>query len=105
MNYEKELDVRHEKVCKLVDEFARLVSKIASSDEKAKIRKGAPFVDAVLDCDHHMVMIQAFQNLFDREPWFPSDLDRRFCTEEEMNEDHSLIESAWEVCEDNHYFI
>lgn len=95
----------HETVCRVVDAFSKLVRGIADNKEKQQIKKGTPFVDAVLDCDHNMVMIRACQSVLGREPYFPSDVEIGNCTEKEMLKDHALIESAWEICEDNRYFL
>lgn len=95
----------HETVCAVVDAFSALVREIADTDEKHQIKSGVPFVDAVLDCDHNMVMIRACRSVLGREPYFPSDVEVGNCTEREMLKDHALLESAWEICEDNRYFL
>ena len=101
------MEKKHAKktVCAVVDVFSEMVRGIADTEEKNQIKSGVPFVEAVLDCDHNMVMIRAFHSVLGREPYFPSDVDLKNCTEKEMLKDHDLIESAWEICEKNHYWM
>ena len=47
-------------------------------------------------CDSNQAMLNAFETVYGREVWFPSDAEDGRCTEAEADADMALMDAAWE---------
>lgn len=49
----------------------------------------------VCDANHHL--IEAFADVFGREPYFPSDVEEGFATEAQMDADADFLDAIWDA--------
>jgi hypothetical protein len=48
-------------------------------------------------CDANQVLIDAFADVFGREPYFPSDVEQGFAMEEQMDADADFLDAVWDA--------
>jgi hypothetical protein len=48
-------------------------------------------------CDANQVLIDAFADVFGREPFFPSDIEQGFATEEQMDANADFLDAVWDA--------
>jgi hypothetical protein len=48
-------------------------------------------------CDANQLLIDAYADVFGREPFFPSDAEDGFCSEDAVNNDGDLLDSIWDA--------
>jgi hypothetical protein len=48
-------------------------------------------------CDANHILIEAFADVFGREPYFPSDVEQGFATEEQMDADGDFLDAVWDA--------
>jgi hypothetical protein len=49
----------------------------------------------VCDANHHL--IEAFADVFGREPYFPSDVEQGLATDDEMDADADFLDAVWDA--------
>lgn len=69
-------------------EFAQVVS-LNAAETDATICHSHDF------CDANEAMLDAFRRVFNREPFFPADIDDNLCTTEQQDADWRLLMDAW----------
>lgn len=47
-------------------------------------------------CDANHLLIEAFADVYGREPYFPSDVETGFATEDDVDADFETLERIWE---------
>jgi hypothetical protein len=48
-------------------------------------------------CDANQVLIDAFADVFGREPYFPSDVEQGLATDDEMDADADFLDAVWDA--------
>ena len=48
-------------------------------------------------CDANHFMIEAYSDIFGREPFFPSDAEEAFCTEAEVDQECDFLDAVWDA--------